>query len=108
MSARKTWSRGNSETRARSGDVSIAYQVVGEGANDIVFIPGFVSNLEIDVRSVLPAVRTPTLIIHRNGDWDLVAGSGIRFEPRGKRELEGLGEWPVFAVVQSDEPAIGA
>jgi hypothetical protein len=56
------------ETRyARSGDVSIAYQVVGERPNDIVFIPGFVSNLELDVRSVLPAVRTPTLIIRRTG-----------------------------------------
>lgn len=36
------------ETRyARSGDVSIAYQVVGEGERDIVFIPGFVSNVEL-------------------------------------------------------------
>src|SRR5215831_15198276 len=25
---------------------------------------------------------------------DLVAGSGIQFEPRGTRELKGLGEWP--------------
>jgi class 3 adenylate cyclase/pimeloyl-ACP methyl ester carboxylesterase len=29
---------------------------------------------------------------------DLVAGSGIEFEPRGVRELKGLGEWPLFAV----------
>jgi pimeloyl-ACP methyl ester carboxylesterase/class 3 adenylate cyclase len=36
------------ETRyAKSGDVSIAYQVVGDGSNDIVFVPGFVSNLEL-------------------------------------------------------------
>jgi pimeloyl-ACP methyl ester carboxylesterase len=36
------------ETRyAKSGDVSIAYQVVGAGQNDIVFVPGFVSNLEL-------------------------------------------------------------
>jgi pimeloyl-ACP methyl ester carboxylesterase len=40
--------RGPPETRyAKSGDVSIAYQAVGEGANDIVFVPGFVSNLEL-------------------------------------------------------------
>ena len=32
---------------ARSGDVSIAYQVVGEGEHDIVLIPGFVSNVEL-------------------------------------------------------------
>jgi pimeloyl-ACP methyl ester carboxylesterase len=31
---------------AKSGDVSIAYQVVGEGPSDVVFIPGYVSNVE--------------------------------------------------------------
>jgi class 3 adenylate cyclase len=30
---------------ARSGGVAIAYQVVGEGATDLVFVPGYVSNL---------------------------------------------------------------
>src|SRR5262245_29822017 len=36
------------ETRyAMSGDISIAYQVVGEGPFDIVYIPGFVSNVEL-------------------------------------------------------------
>jgi pimeloyl-ACP methyl ester carboxylesterase len=29
---------------------------------------------------------------------DLVAGSGIEFDPRGIRELKGVGEWPLFAV----------
>jgi pimeloyl-ACP methyl ester carboxylesterase len=34
------------ETRyAKSGDVSIAYQVTGSGDLDLVFVPGFVSNL---------------------------------------------------------------
>ena len=32
---------------ARSGRYSIAYQVAGEGPGDLVFIPGFVSNLEL-------------------------------------------------------------
>lgn len=36
------------ETRyARSGDVNIAYQVVGEGPRDLVLVPGWVSNLEV-------------------------------------------------------------
>ena len=36
------------ETRyARSGDVSIAYQVVGEGPFDLVYVPGFVSHVEL-------------------------------------------------------------
>jgi class 3 adenylate cyclase len=37
---------------------------------------------------------------------DLVAGSGITFEPRGMRELKGLGEWPLYAVDGSDEAAL--
>jgi class 3 adenylate cyclase len=37
------------ETRyAKSGDVHIAYQLNGEGPFDLVFIPGFVSNVELD------------------------------------------------------------
>ena len=36
------------ETRyARSGDVRIAYQVVGSGPLDLVFVPGFVSNIDL-------------------------------------------------------------
>jgi pimeloyl-ACP methyl ester carboxylesterase len=36
------------ETRyARSGEVRIAYQVVGDGPFDLVFVPGFVSNIEL-------------------------------------------------------------
>jgi class 3 adenylate cyclase len=37
-----------SETRyAKSGDLSIAYQVTGSGPFDLVFVPGFVSNLDV-------------------------------------------------------------
>ena len=32
---------------ARSGDVSVAYQVIGDGPFDLVFVPGFVSHLEL-------------------------------------------------------------
>ena len=36
------------ETRyARSGDVNIAYQVVGEGPRDLVYVPGWISNVEM-------------------------------------------------------------
>ena len=36
------------ETRyARSGDARIAYQVVGEGPLDLVYVPGFISNLDL-------------------------------------------------------------
>jgi hypothetical protein len=32
---------------ARSGNVSIAYQVVGDGPTDLVMVFGYVSNLEV-------------------------------------------------------------
>ena len=36
------------ETRyARSGEVSIAYQVLGDGPFDLVFMPPFVTNIEL-------------------------------------------------------------
>jgi pimeloyl-ACP methyl ester carboxylesterase len=35
------------ETRyAKSGDVHVAYQAFGEGSIDLVFVPGFISNIE--------------------------------------------------------------
>jgi class 3 adenylate cyclase len=37
---------------------------------------------------------------------DLVAGSGISFEPRGVRQLKGVGEWPVYKVTSSDDDAL--
>src|ERR1700676_2420912 len=36
------------ETRyAKSGEVRIAYQVVGQGPLDLIFVPGCISNLEV-------------------------------------------------------------
>jgi pimeloyl-ACP methyl ester carboxylesterase len=36
------------ETRyAKSGDVNIAYQVVGDGPLDLVYVPGWISNIEL-------------------------------------------------------------
>jgi pimeloyl-ACP methyl ester carboxylesterase len=36
------------ETRyAKSGDVNIAYQVVGDGPFDLVYVPGWVSNVDL-------------------------------------------------------------
>jgi len=32
---------------AKSGDLRVAYQVVGHGPLDLVFVPGFISNLEV-------------------------------------------------------------
>jgi class 3 adenylate cyclase len=34
---------------------------------------------------------------------DLVAGSGIEFEPRGTPDLKGLGEWALYAVASAGQ-----
>ena len=44
------------ETRyAKSGDTYIAYQVMGEGPFDLVFVPGFISHLEMQLELPLTA-----------------------------------------------------
>lgn len=32
---------------AKSGDISVAYQVIGDGPTDVIFVPGFVSHLDL-------------------------------------------------------------
>ena len=36
---------------ARSGEVNIAYQAFGDGPLDLVFVPGFISHLELAGKS---------------------------------------------------------
>jgi hypothetical protein len=63
------------ETRyARSGDVSIAYQVTGDGPFDVVLVPAFVSHVEL-------AWQVPGLAayIERLGSFCRL----IRFDKRG-------------------------
>src|SRR6476469_5695811 len=51
---------GSSQTGyAKSGDLSIAYQVIGDGPLDVVFVPGFVSHLDIGWE-LEPFVKTLT------------------------------------------------
>ncbi len=58
------------ETRyARSGEVSIAYQVVGDGPFDVVFVPPTVSHVELswhvpNIRAVLEKLATFARVIH--------------------------------------------
>src|SRR6478672_2532174 len=40
---------------AKSGDINIAYQVVGDGPFDLVYVPGWVSNVELQWEKPKPA-----------------------------------------------------
>ena len=37
---------------ARSGDVHIAYTAVGDGPLDVVFVPGFVSSIDLTLANL--------------------------------------------------------
>jgi hypothetical protein len=47
---------------ARSGDVHVAYQVFGNGALDLVLVPGFVTHLGLSRAAPAVAAR-PALVI---------------------------------------------
>ena len=110
----------------RSGDVPIAYQVVGDGPMDIVFVrdtladllaawdqPLFVDHVEglasfarvilfdkrVHTRARVAALADPGEVLVSSTMKDLVAGSGIEFEERGEHELKGIsGKWRLYAV----------
>ena len=98
---------------ARSGGVAIAYQVVGDGDTDLIYVPGYLSNL-------LYGWDSP----HWRGFYDRLAksfrlilfdkrGTGLSdyggqfpaletrmFGERGEHELKGVpGTWRLYSVV---------
>ena len=97
------------ETRyARSGDVMVAYQVLGQGPFDVVIAPPWVSHVELvwEIASWTAllhgfAEHARVLLFDKRGTGlsDRVAGSGITFEDRGLAELKGVpGQWRLYAV----------
>ena len=59
---------------ARSGDLSIAYQVIGDGPVNIVIVPGFISNLEM-----MPDAYPYAPLLERLGS----IGRCVLFDKRG-------------------------
>jgi class 3 adenylate cyclase len=86
---------------ARSGDVAIAYQVVGEGPTDLVFVRvgGKLGGIAIPTGARIASLAEPGEVLVSSTVKDLVAGSGLSFEDRGTHELKGVpGEWRLYAV----------
>jgi pimeloyl-ACP methyl ester carboxylesterase len=77
------------ETRyAKSGDVNIAYQVVGEGPLDLVLVPGFVSHLENDWDEPRSASFLERLASFCRLIWFDKRGTGLSDRPAGLPDLE--------------------
>jgi hypothetical protein len=76
---------------ARSGDVHIAYQVLGDGPVDLVYVP--------DIGGRVSAMAGPGEVLVSSTVKDLVVGSGLEFQDRGAHVLKGVpDEWRIFKV----------
>ncbi len=86
------------ETRyAKSGEVNIAYQVVGGGPRDLIFVPGWVSNIEVLWEE--PAVAR---FLHRLASFSRL----ILFDKRGTGLSDRLGDLPNLEMRMDDVRAV--
>jgi class 3 adenylate cyclase len=86
------------ETRyARSGDVSIAYQVTGEGPFDVVRVPPFVSHVELEWE--VPMIAE---FARRLSSFCRV----IRFDKRGTGMSDRVGDVPTLETRMDDVRAV--
>jgi pimeloyl-ACP methyl ester carboxylesterase len=80
----------------RSGDVSIAYQVTGEGPFDVVFIPPFVTHVELVwTTSFAPALEALSSFCRL-----------IRFDKRGTGMSDRVGGAPTLETRMDDARAV--
>jgi class 3 adenylate cyclase len=108
----------------RNGGVAIAYQVVGDEAHRPRLRTGFdlqsrlrlgtragvhtgecelhdgkVAGIAASIGARLAAEAQPGQVLVTGTVKDLVAGSGLAFEPGGERELKGVpGSWEIYAA----------
>jgi class 3 adenylate cyclase len=82
---------------ARSGDLQIAYQVIGQGPLDLVFVPGFISNLD-------HYWGEPTLVhfLSRLGSFSRL----ILFDKRGTGLSDRIGTLPTLEERMDDVRAV--
>src|SRR4030095_7057903 len=86
------------ETRyAKSGDINIAYQVVGNGPRDLILVPGWVSNIEVLWEE--PAVAR---FLGRLASFSRL----ILFDKRGTGLSDRLGELPTLETRMDDVRAV--
>jgi pimeloyl-ACP methyl ester carboxylesterase len=86
------------ETRyARSSDVNIAYQVVGDGPFDLVFIPGYVTHLELQWK-----IRTFAPFLEELASFSRL----IRFDKRGTGMSDAVSGAPTLETRMDDVRAV--
>jgi class 3 adenylate cyclase len=81
---------------------------VGVHTGECDILDGKLSGLAVSIGARVASHATEGEVLVSGTVKDLVAGSGIAFEPRGVRELKGLGDWPLYAVMESDDHSLTA
>jgi pimeloyl-ACP methyl ester carboxylesterase/class 3 adenylate cyclase len=82
---------------AKSGDLNIAYQVSGDGLFDLVFVPGFVTHLEMEASQ--PGF---TPFVERLSSFSRL----IRFDKRGTGMSDRVGGAPTLETRMDDMRAV--
>ncbi|TMK79405.1 MAG: adenylate/guanylate cyclase domain-containing protein [Actinobacteria bacterium] len=82
---------------AKSGDVNIAYQVTGEGPFDLVFVPGYVTHMELQwaIPSFVPLLESLSSFCRL-----------IRFDKRGTGMSDRVGGAPTLEARMDDVRAV--
>jgi pimeloyl-ACP methyl ester carboxylesterase/class 3 adenylate cyclase len=74
---------------------------VGVHTGECDIVDGKLSGLSVHIGARVAAQAQDGQVLVSGTVRDLVAGSGIEFEPLGMRELKGAGEWPLYAVTHA-------
>src|SRR5919204_2254323 len=89
---------------ARSGDIHLAYQVIGDGPRDVVLVLDWASHLEGVWEQPFIQEFTASVNRYARSSGSTCAGSGcpaglIRFDDRGEHELKGVPDsWSLYAT----------
>lgn len=72
---------------------------VGVHTGECDVVDGKLAGIAVAIGARIAAQASEGEVLVSGTVRDLVAGSGIAFEPRGMRELKGVGEWPLYSIV---------
>ena len=78
----------------------------GVHTGEVETINGQPGGLAVNIGARIGALAGPSTLLASSTVKDLTAGSGLRFEDRGERQLEGVpGSWHIYAVRANQPPA---
>ena len=77
----------------------------GVHTGELELAGGDIRGIAVHVGARVCGIAGPDEVLVTSTVRDLVAGSGLVFQPRGEHELRGAGTWTLFAA--NDSPSVG-